>query len=192
VGTSPERRAASGRRGNAASPNPGPNVLGTIPSGDWRSLTRTARKAPWLHAISVLRSQQSLAVQWPFTQEITGSNPVGVPFESAAIRTIPNLSSGLVDVGGQNEVYVGLLLWRSRRWWWFLTSDRRCARCSCQLVLNGGARATVTVHHRTYARFGRERRSDIELLRWHCHWGCGLVAAPAAGGRRTKRHGRRA
>jgi hypothetical protein len=27
----------------------------------------------------------------------------------------------------------------------------------------------VTVHHRTYARHGRERRGDVELLCWRCH-----------------------
>ena len=27
----------------------------------------------------------------------------------------------------------------------------------------------LTVHHRTYARLGRERRSDVQLLCWRCH-----------------------
>jgi hypothetical protein len=37
------------------------------------------------------------------------------------------------------------------------------------MVLHGGGPATVTVHHRTYARLGRERRGDVELLCWRCH-----------------------
>jgi hypothetical protein len=45
-------------------------------------------------AISVLRGQQSLAVAWPFTQEITGSNPVGGTSRIAA-------SSALLGPGDQ-------------------------------------------------------------------------------------------
>jgi hypothetical protein len=67
------------------------------------------------------------------------------------------------------ELYIGSPLWRARRWWWFATSDRRCARCGRPLVLHGGGAATVTLHHRTYARLGRERRADVELLCWPCH-----------------------
>jgi len=55
-------------------------------------------------------------------------------------------------------LYIGLPIWRARRWWWFMTSDRRCGRCRRRLVLHGGGTATVTVHHRTYARLGHERR----------------------------------
>jgi hypothetical protein len=35
------------------------------------------------------------------------------------------------------------------------------------MALHG--RGAVTVHHRTYARLGRERRPDVELLCWWCH-----------------------
>ena len=62
------------------------------------------------------------------------------------------------------ELYLDSPVWRLRRWWWFMTSDCRCARCRRRLVLHGGGPATVTVHHRTYVRLGRERRGDVELL----------------------------
>jgi hypothetical protein len=48
-----------------------------------------------------------------------------------------------------------------------VTSDRRCERCGCRVPLHG--RGAVTVHHRTYARLGHERREDVELLCWGCH-----------------------
>jgi AbrB family looped-hinge helix DNA binding protein len=38
-------------------------------------------------------------------------------------------------------------------------------------MLHGGGEMTVTVHHRTYARPGRERRGDVQLLCWGCHRG---------------------
>ena len=94
----------------------------------------------------------------------------------------------LVKPGGRHsllyELYIGSPLWRVRRWWWFVTRDRRCARCRRRLVLHGGGSATVTVHHRTDARLGRERRADVELLCWRCHrsvdwW---RHRPPAAGG----------
>ena len=48
---------------------------------------------------------------------------------------------------------------------------RRCARCRRPLVLHGRGAATVTIHHRTYAWLGRERRGDVDLLCWPCHRG---------------------
>jgi len=63
--------------------------------------------------------------------------------------------------------YIGSPIWRTRRWWWYVTSNRRCERCGCRVRLHG--RRAVTVHHRTYARLGRERRDDVELLCWGCH-----------------------
>ena len=75
-------------------------------------------------------------------------------------------------------VYLGWPVWRARRWCWFLTSDRRCARCRRRLVLHGGGPAAVTAHHRTYARLGRERRADVELLGWGLSSRCRLVSVP--------------
>ncbi len=65
------------------------------------------------------------------------------------------------------DLYIGSWLWQLRRWWWYSTSTRRCARCSTALDLHGPR--AVTVHHLTYARLGRERRSDVQLLCWPCH-----------------------
>ena len=61
------------------------------------------------------------------------------------------------------ELYMHSPIWQARRRWWFVTSDRRCSRCGRRLVLHGGGAATVTVHHRTYARLGHERREDVQL-----------------------------
>jgi hypothetical protein len=96
-----------------------------------------------------------------------------------------------VKLGGRHsllyELYIGSPLWRVRRWWWFVTGDRRCSRCGRRLVLHGGGPATVTVHHRTYARLGRERRADVQLLCWPCHrsvdwWRHRLLAARGSSG----------
>ena len=53
-----------------------------------------------------------------------------------------DLTAGLVMSGRSRnsllyELYFGSPLWRLRRWWWFMTSDRRCARCavSCCMVV---------------------------------------------------------
>jgi hypothetical protein len=67
------------------------------------------------------------------------------------------------------ELYLGSPVRRIRRWWWFVTSDGRCARCRRRLVLHGCGPATITVHHRMYARLGHERREDVELVCWACH-----------------------
>jgi hypothetical protein len=63
-------------------------------------------------------------------------------------------------------------LWRLRRFLWWSLSDRRCELCRCELLLHhrwGDPRRVVTVHHRTYARLGHERRADVQLLCWPCH-----------------------
>jgi hypothetical protein len=74
-------------------------------------------------------------------------------------------------LGHRHSLLYGLYLrspiWRARRWWWYVTSRRRCERCGQRVALHG--RGAVTVHHRTYARLGHERRSDVELLCWGCH-----------------------
>jgi hypothetical protein len=81
------------------------------------------------------------------------------------------LGGGGVRLGGRHSLFYGVYLrspiWRSRRWWWYVRSRRRCERCGRRIALHG--RGTVTVHHRTYARLGHERRSDVELLCWGCH-----------------------
>jgi len=52
-------------------------------------------------------------------------------------------------------------LWRVRRFWWLRSTGWQCERC--------GARENLTIHHLTYARLGRERRGDVEVLCWRCH-----------------------
>jgi hypothetical protein len=103
-----------------------------------------------------------------------GGDDPGGSVEVSQIRDfLGRLSLGFPLEGDRHsllyKLYVGSPVWCLRRWWWFVTSDRRCARCRRRLVLHGGGPATVTVHHRTYARLGRERRTDIELLCWACH-----------------------
>jgi len=34
-------------------------------------------------------------------------------------------------------LYIGSPVWRTRRWWWYVTSDRRCARCGRRVALHG-------------------------------------------------------
>jgi 5-methylcytosine-specific restriction endonuclease McrA len=52
-------------------------------------------------------------------------------------------------------------LWRVRRGLWLRSAGYRCERCS--------ARTNLTIHHKTYARLGRERREDVQVLCWRCH-----------------------
>jgi hypothetical protein len=71
------------------------------------------------------------------------------------------------------DLYVGSSLWRLRRFLWWVRSDRRCERCGRPVVLHarrGDVARSVTVHHLTYARLGRERRSDVALICWPCHY----------------------
>jgi 5-methylcytosine-specific restriction endonuclease McrA len=67
------------------------------------------------------------------------------------------------------DLYMRSALWRFRRWLWFYGGDRRCEGCGNRLRLHGPGPRTLTVHHRTYRRLGRERRSDVQLLCWLCH-----------------------
>jgi hypothetical protein len=77
------------------------------------------------------------------------------------------------------DLYMRSTLWQLRRWLWWVRSDRRCEDCGAELVLHAhrayrltgdrGRRPVLTVHHLTYARLGRERRSDVALLCWSCH-----------------------
>ncbi len=63
-------------------------------------------------------------------------------------------------------------LWRTRKFVWYWTSSRRCKQCGRRLAAPGHGsprRPVVTFHHVTYARLGRERRSDVRLLCWPCH-----------------------
>lgn len=69
---------------------------------------------------------------------------------------------------------MGSVLWRVRRWWWYINSDRRCEDCHYPLVLHARDRTSMlervlTVHHVGYRRLGRERREDVALLCWPCH-----------------------
>jgi 5-methylcytosine-specific restriction endonuclease McrA len=57
--------------------------------------------------------------------------------------------------------YLRSPLWRLRRRTWILQARGRCERC--------GSHRRLTIHHRTYQRLGRERRSDIAVLCWNCH-----------------------
>jgi 5-methylcytosine-specific restriction endonuclease McrA len=52
--------------------------------------------------------------------------------------------------------------WRLRRRLWIRGAGGRCEQC-------GRRRRPLTIHHRSYRRLGRERRSDIEVLCWRCH-----------------------
>lgn len=52
-------------------------------------------------------------------------------------------------------------LWRLRRRLWILRAGGRCERCR--------SRRRLTIHHRTYARLGHERRGDVTVLCWDCH-----------------------
>lgn len=70
------------------------------------------------------------------------------------------------------DAYMRSALWRLRRWSWWATSDRCCERCGCELALHRNdwqGRQVLTVHHKTYRRLGRERRSDVVLCCWPCH-----------------------
>lgn len=57
--------------------------------------------------------------------------------------------------------YLRSPLWRLRRRIWILRAGGRCERC--------GSRRRLTIHHRSYRRLGRERRSDIAVLCSPCH-----------------------
>ena len=58
-------------------------------------------------------------------------------------------------------VYLRSPLWRLRRRLWILRAGGRCERCR--------SRHRLTIHHRTYARLGHERRTDVAVLCWDCH-----------------------
>ncbi len=60
------------------------------------------------------------------------------------------------------EFYLRSPLWRARRRCWILSTRGRCEAC-------GRRRRPLTIHHRTYRRLGRERRSDVIVLCWPCH-----------------------
>jgi 5-methylcytosine-specific restriction endonuclease McrA len=70
-------------------------------------------------------------------------------------------------------VYLHSPLWRLRRWIWILRAGGHCQQC--------GSRRRLTVHHLTYRRLGRERRSDVAVLCWPCHQARHSHASPAAG-----------
>ena len=57
--------------------------------------------------------------------------------------------------------YLRSPLWRLRRRLWILRAGGRCERCR--------SRRRLTIHHRTYARLGHERRTDVTVLCWDCH-----------------------
>ena len=57
--------------------------------------------------------------------------------------------------------YLRSPLWRLRRRLWILRAGGRCERCR--------SRHRLTIHHRTYARLGHERRTDVTVLCWDCH-----------------------
>ena len=59
-------------------------------------------------------------------------------------------------------VYLHSPLWRARRWIWILQAAGRCQNCGCR-------RRRLTIHHLSYKRLGRERRSDVAVLCWPCH-----------------------
>jgi hypothetical protein len=59
-------------------------------------------------------------------------------------------------------VYMRSPLWRLRRRIWILHARGRCEAC-------GRRRRPLSIHHRTYARLGHERRNDIQVLCWPCH-----------------------
>jgi hypothetical protein len=59
------------------------------------------------------------------------------------------------------RLYLRSPIWRIRRRIWIVRAGGRCQTC--------GGRRWLTIHHRTYARIGRERRSDIAVLCWPCH-----------------------
>lgn len=58
-------------------------------------------------------------------------------------------------------LYLRSPLWRVRRRIWIVRARGRCELC--------GRRRRLTIHHRSYERFGHERRSDIAVLCWPCH-----------------------
>jgi 5-methylcytosine-specific restriction endonuclease McrA len=59
------------------------------------------------------------------------------------------------------DSYLHSQLWRARRWQWIAQARGRCQHC--------GHRGDLTVHHLTYARLGRERDEDVQVLCWPCH-----------------------
>jgi hypothetical protein len=58
-------------------------------------------------------------------------------------------------------VYLRSPLWRLRRRLWILRAGGQCECCR--------SRHRLTIHHRTYARLGHERRTDVTVLCWDCH-----------------------
>jgi 5-methylcytosine-specific restriction endonuclease McrA len=58
-------------------------------------------------------------------------------------------------------IYLRSPIWRLRRRVWILQARGRCQHC--------GSHRRLTIHHRTYQRLGRERRSDVAVLCWNCH-----------------------
>jgi hypothetical protein len=71
------------------------------------------------------------------------------------------------------RLYMHSSLWQLRRWLWWRTSRKRCEDCNRPLVLHRtglvSGSAVLTVHHLSYRRLLRERRSDVALLCWPCH-----------------------
>jgi 5-methylcytosine-specific restriction endonuclease McrA len=65
------------------------------------------------------------------------------------------------------RVYLRSPLWRARRYFWWLMANGRCECCGEPCPLHGAG--AITVHHRSYARLGHERRGDVQLLCWRCH-----------------------
>lgn len=57
--------------------------------------------------------------------------------------------------------YINSVEWRIKAY-----EAKRRAGWSCMLC---GATMWLEVHHRTYARLGRERPSDLVVLCWRCH-----------------------
>jgi 5-methylcytosine-specific restriction endonuclease McrA len=69
------------------------------------------------------------------------------------------VSRGLRQLGLSSlSEYYKTSCWRSLRAAW---RKSYCERC--------GQRGRVSLHHRTYARLGRERREDLETLCDACH-----------------------
>lgn len=60
-------------------------------------------------------------------------------------------------------LYMRSWLWRARRRIWLRQAGYRCQWPGCD------ATANLTIHHRTYARLGHERRGDVEVLCWVHH-----------------------
>lgn len=64
------------------------------------------------------------------------------------------------------DLYMRSPLWRARRRVWIWQARGRCQGCGRTRSEAGGP---LTIHHKTYARLGHERRSDVRVLCWACH-----------------------